>query len=228
MSTPPSLFGINQAEEPLFKQAFLDEVILRVFLPFLHLISDGNCQQPSHHCFNPRRTFKLGQKMEVTSQPTAANPEPPVASQEDHLNLAGISEALRLCTRGNDPVSVMAGEKILQSCQNHKQYLPALGAIVSEDGQPDDVRTMAAILFRNNTEKFWRSGPLQLEEPVKREIRGSMFVACFRPRSSAVSGKRTAKKCSINRSINQSSDGGLAVQSINQSIDVSSAALQAP
>ncbi|OQV22380.1 Importin-11 [Hypsibius exemplaris] len=118
--------------------------------------------------------------MDVSSANSVANPEPVAGGVPDNISLAAVLEALRLCTMGKNPDSVMAGEKILQSCQSHKQFLAALGAIICDDAQPDDVRTIAAILFKNNTDKFWRSGALQLDEPTKCGIRGNIFQACFR------------------------------------------------
>lgn len=144
--------------------------------------------------------------MDVASQPGTTNPEP---SQTD-ISLAGVVEGLRLCTMGKDPVSVMAGDKILQSYQSHRQYLTVLGTVICDDARPDDVRTIAAILFRNNTEKFWRQGPLQLDEPTKQAIRGNIFLACFRQQNPVVSASFVACGGELlylllfNQSVNQS------------------------
>ncbi|GAU97529.1 hypothetical protein RvY_08807 [Ramazzottius varieornatus] len=101
-----------------------------------------------------------------------------IAPQED-LNLPHLTDALRLCTDGLNPDKVQAGERILQMYINNKQFLTALVAVLTDDALPNDVRTMAAILCRNNIEKFWRAGPLMLDEKDKRNVRNRMFFACF-------------------------------------------------
>ena len=98
---------------------------------------------------------------------------------QEELNLSRLADALRLCTDGLDPDKVQAGERVVQMYNNNKQFLNALVAILTDDVQPNDVKTMAAILCRNNIEKFWRAGPLMLDDKDKRQVRSRLFFACF-------------------------------------------------
>ncbi|XP_055338313.1 importin-11-like [Paramacrobiotus metropolitanus] len=95
------------------------------------------------------------------------------------LNIAEIFHALNLCTSSLDPESVRAGEQKLQDYRNHAQFLPALATIVSDASTNDTVRTLAAIVFKSSIERFWRSGPLMLQERDKRALRSLMFASCF-------------------------------------------------